>query len=58
MTAPMSLVRSCLKVLPNLRLIEGSEKGIETTKEKLPLKVENMVFDYVFIIDLLRTVDC
>jgi hypothetical protein len=27
-------------------------------KEKLPLKVENTDFDYVFLIDLLRIVDC
>jgi hypothetical protein len=58
MTSPMSLLRSSLKVPPNLRLIQGSQKGIVATKEKLPLKVANMVFDYVFIIDLLRIVDC
>jgi hypothetical protein len=54
----MSLVRSSLKVPPNLRLFLGSPKGTTMTKEELPLKVENMDFDYVFIIDLLRTVDC
>jgi len=54
----MSLVRSSLKVPPNLRLFQGSLKGTIVTKEKLPLKVANMDFDYVFIIDLLRTVVC
>jgi hypothetical protein len=54
----MSLVRSSLKVSPNLRLFLGSLKGIAVTKEELPLKVANMDFDYGFIIDLLRTVDC
>jgi hypothetical protein len=57
MASPMSLMRSSLKVPPNLRLFLGSPKGIVVTKEELPLKVENMDFDYVFIIDLLRTVD-
>jgi hypothetical protein len=58
MTAPMYLVRSSLKVPPNLRLIQGIPKGTIKTKEKLPLKVANMVFNYLFVIDLLRTVGC
>jgi hypothetical protein len=45
MTAPMSLVRSSLKVPPNLRLFLGSPKGTAVTKEELSLKVENMDFD-------------
>jgi hypothetical protein len=58
MTDPMSLVRSSLKVPPNLRLIQGIPKGTTTTKEEFPLKVANVVFDYVFVIDLVRTVGC
>jgi hypothetical protein len=54
----MSLVRLSLKVPRNLRLFLGSPNGTVVTKEELPLKVENMDFDYVFIIDLLRTLDC
>jgi hypothetical protein len=54
MIAPMLLVRSSLKVPPNLSLFQGSPKGTTTIKEELPLKVENMVFDYVFIIDCLE----
>jgi hypothetical protein len=54
----MLLVRLNLKFPPNLRLIHGIPKGTTVTKEELPLKVENMDFDYVFIIDLLRTMDC
>ena len=42
-------VRSSLKVLHRLSLIQGSQKGIEATKEKLPLKVENTVFYYVLL---------
>jgi hypothetical protein len=53
----MSLARSSLKVPPNLRLFLGSSKGTTMTKEELSLKVVNMDFDYVFIINLLRTVE-
>jgi hypothetical protein len=31
------------------KAIQGIQKGIETTKEQLPLKVANTVFDYVLL---------
>jgi hypothetical protein len=46
----MSSVRSSLKVIHNLRLIQGSNKGIETKKDKFPLKVANTVFYYVLLL--------
>ena len=50
MIVPMSSMRSSLKVLHRLSLIQGSQKGIEETKEKLHLKVENTVFYYVLLL--------
>jgi hypothetical protein len=50
MIVPMSSVRSSLKVIPNLRLIQGFQKGIAATKEKLPLKVANTVSNYVLLL--------
>jgi hypothetical protein len=52
----MSSMRSSLKALHSLRLIQRSQKGIVATKGKLPLKVEN-IFDFTLLL-LLRTVDC
>ena len=43
-------VRSILKALHSLRLIQRSQKEIATTKGKLPPKVENMVFEYILLL--------
>jgi hypothetical protein len=53
--SPMLLVRLSLKDQIILRKILGSPKGTTVTEEGLPLKVENMDFDYVVMIELLRT---
>jgi hypothetical protein len=50
----MSLVRSSLKDLHNLRLIQEIQRGIAATKGKMPLKVANTIFIllyYCFIED-------
>jgi hypothetical protein len=46
----MSSVRSSLKDPHNLMLIHKIQRETAATKEKLPPKVENMVFEYILLL--------
>ena len=45
----MLSVRSSLKALHNLRIIQRSQREIATTKGKFPLKVANTSFDFTLL---------
>jgi hypothetical protein len=50
MTALMLSMISSLKAPHSLRLLQRNQREITTTKGKLPPKVENMVFEYIYLL--------